>query len=219
MKVSWEKNIMISQPWFMKCLGSTKNKNVRWYAARATGGPDLRQVDENQGIGGYQMHLDIIDYLRGITTVLYILFLYRYEKSRFRIYIRTLECPLEDSWSIRDFFSYYTNPIGNHPINLIISISPYSILHTILHSLRPAFCGTLGGALRSTKLRSTAQVHLQWDYIQMHYARHSGISYINWTTIKFWFFGLISTELDHGRVAGKETCCRSTADNRFICTE
>ena len=150
------------------------------------GGPDLPPSGRKPRHRGYQMHLDIMDYVRGITT-LHFIFCIDMEKSWFRISIRTLEYPLEESWWIRDSFSYYTNPIGNHPINLIIS-SPYLHISILfLHSLGPAFCGTLGGALRSTELRSTAQVHLQWDYIQMHYARHSGISYINWTTIKFLF--------------------------------
>lgn len=37
-----------------------------------------RQADENQGIGDYQMHLDIMDYRRGITTTpyLYVVMLY-----------------------------------------------------------------------------------------------------------------------------------------------
>lgn len=32
-----------------------------------------RQVDENQASGDYQMHVDIMDYPRGITTTLYII--------------------------------------------------------------------------------------------------------------------------------------------------
>ena len=181
------------------------------------GGPDLPPSGRKPRHRGYQMHLDIMDYVRG-TTTLHFIFCIDMEKSWFRISIRTLEYPLEESWWIRDSFSYYTNPIGNHPINLIISSLYLHISILFLHSLRPAFCGTLGGALRSTELRSTAQVHLQWDY-------SNALCTSQWDFIhkldndKILVLGLISTELDHRRVAGKDTCCRSTADNSFTCTE
>lgn len=144
--------------------------------------------------------------------------------SWFWIWIRTLVFPLEIFRDrFRDFFSDYTNPIENttnltlnlRPIYLLrISISPDSILHFL-----PALCGTLGGALELQVIvdppdfRSTAQVHLQWDYLQMHHARHSGIIYINCPQLKFLFFWYLPWLCSC--VAGKETRCRSTADNMF----
>lgn len=184
-----------------------------------------RQADENQGIGDYQMHLDIMDYSRGITTTpIYIHEIFKYIV---RIWIRTLEFPLENiAWFVI-FFSYYTNPIENTPnpnksqthISSYLHISRLHSPFSIFYRLFAAPSVEPGGACyrRSTRfpeystsaltmrLSSNAPCTSQWDSIHLPRTIEIPGSF-DICVVGPWLCSC---------VAGKETRCRSTADNRF----